>query len=254
MPHYSGLVHLSAANAFYNPLKPGTNLTIHPIDSGGSALTASFNEPWAYALDLFEGGEIDAFAMIHADVGAQDGCLDILHREMEKSGADMVSAAIPIKDKRCLYSTAVDDTGDEWLVRRLTGKQLEKLPTTFTDEDVGGPLLLNTGLFLLKLGPWCLQENPDGSQKFCFEVYNQIRKMGGRRRAFFKSEDWDFSRQLRRAGLKQVATKAVTINHHGEFAYANYVTWGQDEDTANTKKVEPCPKDGTLQPGNLTAA
>ena len=225
MPRYTSKVHLQAATAFYHPTVEGTQLKVTLVDAGGSLLANSFNQLWAAARNGFEAGEIDGFAMIHADIEAEAGWLDVLHREMLASGADIISTVVPIKDDRGLSSTAVDDTGDPWLVRRLTIREALKLPLTFGDAAVGGPLLLNTGLWLCKLGPWCLDVH--------FRIHDAIRREGNRWIARVQPEDWDFSRQLRAKGLSLKATRAVKVNHFGEAGFPNFAAWGWDEDEQN---------------------
>ncbi len=177
--------------------------------------------------------------MIHADMGAQPCWLDTLRDEMEKYGADVISTIVPIKDDRGLTSTAIDNPDDPWIVRRITMKEALNLPTTFGDKEAGGPLLLNTGLWLVKLGPWCLEENEDGTIKHRFHIRDTIRreKNAGRRVARVQPEDWDFSRQMRRAGLKLAATRAVRVEHHGDTFYPNDIAWGWDTDRQNAPKI-----------------
>jgi SAM-dependent methyltransferase len=108
------------------------------------------------------------------------------------------------------------------------------LPTTFGDEHVGGPLLLNTGLWLCRLGAWAT--TPDD---LVFKVSDCIRKeKNGRRVARCKPEDWDFSRQCRSRGLKLMATRAVRILHCGDTPYDNASAWGWDQDWQNGPNAE----------------
>jgi hypothetical protein len=115
--------------------------------------------------------------------------------------------------------------------RRMTLTELAEMPTTFDAE------LLNTGLWVCKLGPWCLEENDDGSQKFVFDVTNRIVKRSGRRVALFEPEDWKFSRQLRAAGLRIMATKSLTVIHEGEIGFSNRDVWGWETDRQNRPQV-----------------
>jgi len=229
MPRYSGKVWMPAAQAFFNPSNAGSPLDVRHCDirypraisPNSSIATACFNACWAMARNEWEAGRIDAFAMIHDDVGAQMQWLDILHREREKCGADIISTAVPIKDARGLTSTAIDDLDEKWRVRRITTKQLRKLPLTFTDSDVPG-LLLNTGLWLAKLGPWM--------NEVCFHVPNAIERINGRWKALHFPEDFNFSRDCRKLGLKLAATKAVRVDHFGEHGWSNQEAWGWEKD------------------------
>jgi hypothetical protein len=232
MPRYSADMNAEAAQAYFNPCRDGGAVDIAGSQSyAGSLLAAIFNKHWCAALNGFAAGDLHGFAMIHSDVGAEMGWLDLLYEEMEKVQADVISAVIPIKDDRGLTSTAVDDAGDVWRVRRLTTGQVAELPVTFTDKDVGGPLLLNTGLWLCRLGPWAF--------KTCFTVQDRIAK--GPDGKYFHGvipEDWDFSRQCRRFGLKLAATRRVTVHHWGQTPFSNQAKWGWDHDKTNAPRKE----------------
>jgi hypothetical protein len=222
-----------AAKAFFEPCRDGGSIEVaRSLSAGGSLLGAAFNLHWCQALNHFAEGDIHGFAMMHSDIGAEVNWLDILFAEMEKVGADIISAVVPIKDERGLTSTAIDDTGDQWKVRRLTTKEVMKFPETFTEKDVGGPLLLNTGLWLCRLGPWAF--------KTCFTIQDKIlQSPDGRFEHRVIPEDWDFSRQVRRFGLKLAATRKVRINHWGPFYWNNQQQWGWDHDKTNAPEASP---------------
>src|SRR6185369_4047614 len=115
--------------------RPGSKLAVaYPQTGPSSLLCDNFNQFWALARNNYEAGCIDGFAMIHADVEAEGGWLDILHEEMLAVGADLISARIRIKDGRGFTSTALD-LEDPWRPRRLTQKEFARLPATFTDAD-----------------------------------------------------------------------------------------------------------------------
>jgi hypothetical protein len=225
MPRYTSAADLEAATAFNRPLGGDSPLRAYGASPISSLLEATFNSCWAAARNAWEDGEADGFAMIHADCATTPGWVDVLHREMRATGADVIAAVIPIKDAKGLSSTAVDDTGNEWHPRRLTMKEVHALPETFTEEDVPG-LLLNTGLWLCRLGAWCLETQ--------FNIESQlVRNAKGRWQAEVKPEDWDFSRQCRRLGLKLAATRKVRVLHHGDYVWDNQQVWGWETDRAN---------------------
>lgn len=228
MPRYTPEASLEASRAFFCPVWEGTRLqVVDGVSPVGSLLPHTFNECWALALNLYQAGDLDLFAMIHADVEAQPGWLDTLHAEMDASGADLVSAVVSIKDKRGLTSTGVDDTGDRWSVRRLTLREVFALPETFTSEHVGAPLLVNTGLWLCRLGAWALDVS--------FEIESTIRNEGGRYVARCVPEDWAFSRRLHSLGRKLAATRKVEVNHWGPSSWSNTTVRGWDTDRVNRK-------------------
>lgn len=228
MPRYTTQAAMPAAQAFYHPSRPDSAHKVRAVSPMTSLLTACFNSCWALARNEWEAGEADAFAMIHSDVGAEIFWLDTLIAEMEATGVDVMGVAIPIKDARGLTSTAVDDTGDQWRVRRLTTRELFKLPPTFTDSDVPG-LLLNTGLWVCRLGPWCLET--------MFHVQDCIiRQPDGRWAAGTMPEDWGFSRQCRKLGLRLGVTRKVTVEHYGENKWSNQEFWGWRMDFQNANR------------------
>lgn len=208
------------------------NLDIAPIVSWSSLLTYTFNTLWSFMLNnrkgvgVTSGGEAEVvkpmsyFAMIHDDIKPEDGWLDTLVEELEANDADMVSAVVPIKDHLGLTSTAVDSTGDNWNPRRLTLTEVFELPETFGDKDVGGPLLLNTGL-------WVIRTDRDWTDKLIFRQQDEMRINGdGHWEAHTKPEDWDFSRQVHSHGGKLMATRKVQLVHERE-QWHNRMPWGK---------------------------
>lgn len=231
MPRYGHQASMAAAQAFYNSSAAGSPLDIHEggirypraVSPNSSIATGCFNSCWALARNEYEAGRIDAFAMIHDDVGAQIHWLDILYRELLDTGADIISALIPIKDSRGLTSTAID--GEHLTrVRRITMREARKLPKTFTDADVPG-LLINTGLWLARLGPWINETH--------FHVENSIERVNGSWQAITFPEDWHFSRQCRKLGLKLAVTQKVRIDHYGGHRWCNQDVWGWEKDVQN---------------------
>lgn len=200
---------------------------IQPAFSSTSLLPFTFNHLWTGFLNKRQSEGITHFAMIHDDVCPVAGWLDTLLEELEAHDADVVSAVVPIKDARGLTSTAVDGL-DEWNPRRLTMKEVFDLPETFSEHDVGGPLLLNTGLWVCRLDrSWC--------EKVAFRQQDRIVKLAdGTFCPQTKSEDWDFSRQLRLLGCKLLATRKVKLEHdRSEFTNTKvWGTWETDRDAA----------------------
>jgi SAM-dependent methyltransferase len=245
MPRYSNTVNMEAAQAFYNCVSKESKLDVRLLTSSSSLLTANFNQMWATVRNEWEAGALDAFAMIHSDVGPPPGWLDVLHRELLASGADLLATVIPLKDARGLSSTGVDDLGDEYKVRRLAMKEILDLPVTFTEKDVPN-LLLNTGLWLCKLGPWILEAH--------FRQQDCIRRENGQWMSRAMSEDWDFSRQCRTLGVKLAATRAVKVRHHGDHVWGNQGCWGWERDRENVpaeKELPPLPSPGWVYPADV---
>lgn len=189
-----------------------------------SLLPMSFNALWCEALNERDRG-ITHFAMMHDDLCVEDGWLETLLAEMEAHGADVVSAVIPLKDDRGLTSTGVFDAGNR--MRKLSLAEALALPRTFSAADAGYPgccLLLNTGLWVCRFTePWV--------EQVVFRLHDTIiQDSEGKFRPACVSEDWLFSVDCARLGLKTMATTAVKLKHQGVFDYPNFVAWGSRAD------------------------
>lgn len=231
MPTYDGSCQVHAARAFY--LTATTYLPVIRGEVGRSFLTNCFNTLWAGALNARKDHGITHFAMLHADVIPQDGWLDVLYMELVRTGADMVSVVIPIKNVLGLTSTAIghpcnpirekDEEDHLEPVRRLTLEEVHRLPATFSAEDCGyplSPLWVNTGCWLCDFTkPWC--------EEVCFRTRDElVRRSDGSLRPVSLSEDWDFSQQLWRNGCRVLATTRVQATHVGQMTFDNDHAWG----------------------------
>jgi hypothetical protein len=200
----------------------------------GSLLAANFNGLWCSALNrILAGEEIKYFAMLHDDIGPTDFWLDDLIEELEAKQLDVLSVVSPIKNMQGLTSVAVDG-GDQWHPKcRLTMHEVMSLPETFTSEDVGGPLLLNTGC-------WVCRFDWDWVRKVHFTINDRIVLMPatGKLEPQVEPEDWNFSRQLNRLSLKLGATRKVVISHRGELDFRNDRQWGQKFDSASVTESQ----------------
>lgn len=216
MPHGGMEVHIGAAQGFY--LWPSRVHRLMRMIGSTSAGVHTFNTLWAGALELREQG-FSHFAMIHSDIDPDHWWLDTLINEMNRLSADIVSVVAPIKSDEGVTSTAID-TGDLWRPRRLTMTEVYELPETFNAADVGGPLLVNNGLWVCDLTkPW--------ADTFQFEMLNRIRPLGnGKFVAQMVSEDWLASRRWNELGLSVWATRKVGLNHHGSNGFTNRHAWG----------------------------
>jgi SAM-dependent methyltransferase len=204
----------------------------------GSLLAANFNQLWCDALNLVDSGRrLDYFAMIHADVEPTPGWLDVLVEEMEERDLDVLGVVVPLKDQRGTTSLALDHpTGDPFrITARLTMHEVYRLPETFTSEDVGRPLLLNTGL-------WACRWDQEWARCVSFTISDRIAYDTGLGRyvAQCEPEDWRFSRLLHEIGrpgsptegrrpLRVGATRRVPVKHRGDQAFHNWAPWGTDE-------------------------
>lgn len=194
----------------------------------GSLLAANFNGLWCDALNMkHRGADIKYFAMLHDDIGPADFWLDTLIAELEAKNLDMLGVVVPIKDTRGVTSIAVD--GDTtWRPKfRLTQKEVHSLPETFTSEDVGGPLLLNTGC-------WVCKFDSEWARKVHFTINDRIvfNTASDRYENETESEDWYFSRLCHELNLKIGATRKVSVMHRGGMDFSSQNQWGQEFDEA----------------------
>jgi hypothetical protein len=194
---------------------------------GCSLLTMSFNQMWADALNARDKG-ITHFFMHHDDLWAEDKWwLDTMYDQLQASGADILSAVVPIKDERGLSSTALYHPPTN-KIKRVTMTDAMNLPTTFTAADCGYPecvLLPNTGFWICDFTkPWV--------EEICFTIRDRIFKdpVDGLWKAQCFSEDWHFGIQAFKLGLRVCATTAVKIRHRGVYDYTNAEAWGTVKD------------------------
>lgn len=198
--------------------KGGVNIPLLPFCTQSSLLDHSFNNLWACLHNLMrQGQEFTHYAILHDDI-LPDACwVHTLLSEMERTGADFISANSPIKDDRLLLSQAWY-TDDIWDFCRLTVTESLAMPETVT-ELPGKNLLLNTGCCLLRLRPdaeWV--KNP---RAFNFNNRTRIDERDGELVASIVSEDWEWTDKLRRAGAKLAFTRKVSLEHEGDFSFRN---------------------------------
>jgi hypothetical protein len=215
----------------------------------GSLLASNFNQLWCLALNLHHAGTpIDYFAMLHDDIGPDDYWLDTLIDELEAHKLDVLSVAVPIKDTRGMTSMALD-SGDNWTpLARLSMHDIYELPETFTSDDIGKPLLLNTGC-------WVAKWNQDWCRQVRFEINDRIvfNRAAKRYQAQTEPEDWCFSRQLHEIGtpghplegivapLRIGATRKVNVLHTGEMDFTNSAPWGSQKFDSEAVERSPVP-------------
>jgi hypothetical protein len=200
-------------------------LACDPRAFGSSLLPKTFNSLFCSAMDARDRGEATHFAMLHDDIWPDNWFLNTLWREMQASGADLVSVVMPIKDAPWWRtSTAIGLVDDPWIVPRyIRAEDRQRLPTTFTADDVCKPgelLLVNTGCWLADLRkPWWDEFCEAGA--FGFET-RVTRAEDGTRLSWIQPEDWRMSRFLGLRGAKLAATYAVRARHRGGCWWSNY--------------------------------
>lgn len=208
-----------------------TPLDLQVCYSEGSLLAQNFNALWCMALnDRNDGKRVDYFAMLHADIEPEDGWLDKLIEELEARQLDVLGVPVPIKDPLGVTSIALArPDGDTWRpLCRLTMDEIFRLPETFTADDVGHPLLLNTGC-------WVCRFDPQWAQQVHFTINDRIvfNTKTNRYQAQVEPEDWYFSRLCHEQNLRLGVTRKVRLSHVGKARYVNYEPWGRENyDTA----------------------
>jgi SAM-dependent methyltransferase len=118
-----------------------------------------------------------------------------------------------------MTSMALQHPDDEWMpFARLSMHDVHQLPETFTADDLGRPLLLNTGC-------WVARWNQTWARQVHFSIEDRIafNTACNRYQAQTVPEDWHFSKQLNSLGLKIGATRKIAVNHRGEVDFPNYV-------------------------------
>lgn len=256
MPCYGPPQAGSARQFWANSILPGSKRAKEKRvmdDRGSSLLAASFNHHWTTALNMqIDGVPIERFVMLHNDIIPQDGWMDGLLEELDACGADLLSVVVPIKDGRGLSSTAVHDPNDEWdVLRRLTQKEINALPETFTARDFGydhrHPLLANTGCWACRMDrPWRwrvkfeikddVQFQTDAGewlrpeQALRWENGQEVCRKDGRWRSRSIPEDWHFSKQLYRLGAVVKCTRKIKVSHIGYAPFESSQVWGQEID------------------------
>lgn len=193
-----------------------------------SLLPRNFNTLYCQALNLRKEG-VTHFALLHADILASPFWIDTMIDLLEKHEAGVISAIVPIKNQNGFTSTAIDENpkgkiGEDYYhehrPRRLTLKEVYKMDPTFTDERI----LLNTGCMVIDIRqPWATEIS------FRFDDHIVYDDKKDQYVAIGMSEDWIMSRQLRRLGVKQLATREVMVSHLGRFSFSNGSAWGSQE-------------------------
>lgn len=203
----------------------------------GSLLASNFNQLWCLALNLSHSGEqVDYFAMLHDDVAPEDFWLDDLIDELEANQLDILGTVVPIKDSRGLTSLALHRDGDNWMQTRLSMHDVYQLPETFTSEDVGAPLLLNTGCWVAKWNQeWCRQVSFTINDRIVFN------RAANRYQAQTEPEDWYFSRLCHEMHLKIGATRKIKLRHQGETEFTNEKPWGRNVFDVESTNRSPVP-------------
>lgn len=235
VPTYLSQMHSAVAHVMVRCSKEN-EIDFAQVDSSACAMT--MNRLWVQALEMKDKGQITHFLMWHSDIVPEFWFIDKMVKIMEREGADVLSAIVPIKDADGFTSTALDeqmaDVDPYWRVRRLTMHEVyQNYPPTFTDPK----LLLNTGLMLVDMRkPWV------DSDSVYFTLEDRIIRWRGQRVPAMMPEDWGFSRMVKKVGAKLYATREIALTHYGVAGFPNMYAWGAKK----TDYVPPPPSLETL--------
>jgi len=205
----------------------------------GSLTSRNCNRLLCQALNARAAG-FRFFALLHDDIRVQAGWLDILMAELERVGADFLSAVVPYKDDSGLTSTSIHlpnsssfalsqaqvrhpDFPDTFDVSAAVAA-LARLPEPLRVDWGGSELWCNTGCML------CRIDKDTDWRKLCFQQWDGIALIDGHYRDWSVSEDCVFSFQIARAGGKVCATRLINLEHFEETTnriYRSTDVWGQ---------------------------
>jgi hypothetical protein len=183
------------------------------------------------------------FAMLHDDIRAEVGWLDKLMVELQRVGADFLSAVVPYKNNSGLTSTSIclsdgktfgltqaqvrhPDFPETFDAPAAVGA-LARLPPSLRVDRGGRELWCNTGCMV------CRIDRDWEWTKFCFQQWDGIALINGEYREWSVSEDFVFSAHIARAGGKVCATRLIDLEHYEESAnivYRSTEVWGQPRD------------------------
>lgn len=120
---------------------------------------------------------------------------------------------------------------------RLSMYDVFQLPETFTSEDAGRPLLINSGCWVCKFDMrWATKVHFEVNDRISLDPKKNIYH------AQVEPEDWYFSRQLHELGLKVGATRKLLISHRGECDFGNAHPWGRNAFDVEYTNKSPLPE------------
>jgi protein-L-isoaspartate O-methyltransferase len=197
------------------------------INMACGSLTHNFNTMFAQCLAMRDAGKLTHMAMIHSDISADHGWVDVLSEEMCLTRAAVVSAVVAIKDPDDdRSSTAIGTVGDPWDIKRyIHMRERGAIPETFTTADVCEPdevLLINTGVMLIDLREDFWTDCDGEGNVFAFQVGNRIIvDEDGKLKPQFEPEDWKMSRELHARGVPYASTFRPLTRHIGVDIWEN---------------------------------
>ncbi len=224
-PTYDGKYHYEVTGRVLDAVRDFPEMGA--TQQASSFLTLQFNRYWCIALNDKSWSH---FIMLHTDLVPRDPhWMKQLIELADANNIDVLSAVSPIKNSLGLTSTALARKGDFGDFRRVTMREVGNLPEVFFRDDVAklfgwearGHLLVNTGLMCVRM------QKRKALEQMRFTTGNWIRRNNkGNFMAISEPEDWNWSVQAQERGLTVAATRAVALEHRGEFSFRNDIPWG----------------------------
>lgn len=181
------------------------------VQCGKSSLLASgFNRLWLAAVE----SGCDWWAMLHADIAPCPNWVDILIEECEEADASLCAAVVRIKGSDEWVSTALCHDG-QTAHYVLTMDNVRRLPETFDDADVRR-VTNQQGIMCLNTGMWVCRLTEAWARHVSFDIRTWIDWNATPPVPRCIPEDWGFSQQLHRLGVRRVGTTACQLAHIGE--------------------------------------
>jgi hypothetical protein len=239
VPMAGGNISAHTAHSIITPIASRNHdITFNLV--GLSLLARNFNTLF---LSAHHSG-CDYFVLHHADLGFNvdpnnysGSWIDVLIERVKQLKAAAMSVVSPIKSPAGHTSTGlILDRNNVYKLRRITVRELDKLPTPFISRKhvcdlfnvspkKAGALLINTGGLIMDL------KNFDWTKWPGFCIYDSIawnKKKRGR--VYTRPEDWEMSNWMFENDFPYYATKELAAHHVGAHDYTNFGGWGNPFD------------------------
>lgn len=256
-PDYGGGNSCSHRMFWTGSLRPGSPHRLFQDRNAASFIVGNVLFSSALNAQEFDDVPVTHVAMMHNDIVPEYGWLSILLDELARvqligdpargippdPEAAMMSAVVPIKDLEGKSSVAIDNPDNPFEVeRRITMKEIGRLPETFCIDDVGYPdrcLLANHGCWVMDFTkPWRKAVDSKGRLKIAFSCDDQVVRLpNGRWQTQHDPADWRFSRSLAKLGARVYCTTKLTLYHMGEMCYTNQASFWHDPDFWDTDEA-----------------
>ncbi len=203
-----------------------------------SILTSNFNKS---LVACFNSKHYDYVALHHSDIQAAPGWLGLMIRDMELVDAEVMHAAVAIKNADGFTSTAIAYSEDRWEpIRNITMHELHQLPSVFNIshiQEVIDPAAMrlcpNTGVLVMKVTEKML-DFPGFSN-----LDRIIRVSENCWQEKVVPEDWNFGHWCADMGIEVWGTRKVVTHHWGRQRFSSDQIWGLEHHPGWTRVGVP---------------